>query len=117
MPGFPLTVGTTASCLHQGPATVAAGQSAVLILGQPAATSAAQIMVAGCIFTLPNGKPQPCTTVRWLNVSTKVLVQGQPLLLEPPPGTGVGPGICQSAEQIPQGAPTVQMNQTKVLVT
>ena len=117
MPGFPLTIATVASCFHQGPALVSSPQAAVLILGQPAATVGGQIAVAGCVFTLPNGKPQPCVTIRWTMVSTKVLVQGKPLLLMPPPGSGIGPGICQSAEQIPQGVPTVKNNERKVFVT
>jgi hypothetical protein len=89
----------------------------VLFLGQPVATAGGQIMVTGCPFTVPAPKPQPCITIRWSMLSAKVLVQGKPILLKPPPGSGIGPGICQSAEQIPQGPPTVKNNQRKVLVT
>ena len=116
MPGFPLTIATTASCFHQAPALIAPSQSAVLILGQPAATAAGQISVVGCPFTV-GPKYQPSVLIRWTMVSTKVLVQGKPLILIQPPGVGIGPGICQSAEQIPQGVPTVKANQIKVFVT
>jgi hypothetical protein len=116
MPGFPLTIGTVISCFHQAPATIAPSQKALLILGQPAATLGANIPVAGCLFA-PGGKPQPCALIRWAMPSTKVLVQGKPLLIMPPPGVGIGPGVCQSAEQIPQGVPTVKANQLKVFVT
>ena len=116
MPGFALTIGTSESCFHQAPAAIAPSQTAVLIAGQAVATTASQTTVTGCLFTVGT-KAQPCVLVRWGQVSTKVMVQGKPMLVMPPPGTGVGPGICQSAEQIPQGAPTVRINQTKVFVT
>jgi hypothetical protein len=48
--------------------------------------------------------------------SVKVMVQGKPLIVMPPPGSGPAPGICQSAEQVPQGAPVMMMNQNKVFV-
>jgi hypothetical protein len=117
MPGFSLTIVTTCSCFHQAPAAIAPSQTAVLILGQPAATVGSQISVVGCPFATPVPKPQPCILIRWGMPSTKVLVQGKPLLLMPPPGSGIGPGVCQCAEQLPQGPPTVKTNQMKVFVT
>jgi hypothetical protein len=47
--------------------------------------------------------------------SGRVLVMGQPAMLLPSPG--VGPGICQSAEQIPQGPPVVSAVQPRVIAT
>jgi hypothetical protein len=117
MPGFPLTLATSCSCFHQARAPIAPSQAAVLILGQAAATVDNQISVVGCLFTVPGPKSQPCVLIRWAQTSTKVLVQGKPLLLMPPPGAGIGPGSCQSAEQLPQGPPTVKTNQMKVFVT
>jgi hypothetical protein len=119
MPGFPLTIAASCSCFHQAPALIAPTQGAVLILGQPVATMDCQISVVGCPFTIPPppGKYQPCVLIRWSQPSTKVLVQGKPMMVMPPPGLGIGPGICQSAEQIPQGAPVVKTNQMKVFVT
>jgi hypothetical protein len=117
VPGFPLTVTATVSCFHQAPAAIAPTQAAVLLMGQPAATFGGQIGVVGCVFTVPGPKPQPCVTIKWASVSSKVLVQGKPLLVMPLPGAGIGPGVCQSAEQLPQGVPTVKQNQMKVFVT
>src|SRR5438874_1459717 len=116
MPGFPLTVATNTSCFHQAPATIPPSQKAVAILGQPVATTGSQIAVLGCLFNVA-GAPQPCVTIRWTMVSTKVLVMGQPLLLMPPPGVGMGPGVCLGAPQTPQGVPVVKANQMKVFVT
>jgi hypothetical protein len=117
MPGYPLTVSTVGSCLHQGTATVISDQTAVTILGGLAATASSQITVLGCPFTTPVPKYQPCVIIKWSMTSTKVTVQGKPLILMPPPGTGIGPGIGQSAEQIPQGPATIKTNQIKVFVT
>jgi hypothetical protein len=115
MPGFPLTIATVASCLHQGHATIIPDQTAVTIMGGLAATSTSQILVAGCPFT-PVAY-HPCVTIRWMMPSTKVTAQGKPLIVMPPPGAGVGPGLGLAADQAPQGPPTVMNNQIKVLVT
>jgi hypothetical protein len=42
-------------------------------------------------------------------------VMGQPLYLQAPPGPGNG--VCKSAEQIPQGIPTVKKLQTRVIAS
>jgi hypothetical protein len=73
---------------------------------------ASVIAVAGCPFVVVL-KPQPCVLVKWAMPSTRFLVAGQPVALVP--GPGPGPGICQSAEQIPQGAPIVGVVQPRVI--
>lgn len=116
MPGLLLHVNAVMQCTHGAPATITPSQPRVLVSGQPVATMASQIMVAGCPFQIPvpgGTKPQPCLTVKWLMPSTRFLVGGQPAALTPAPGAG--PGICQSAEQIPQGPPTVATVQVRVL--
>jgi hypothetical protein len=111
MPGFPMTVGSTLSCFHQAPAPLAPTQTAVLVGVQPAITATAQIGVIGCLFA-PGGVAQPCVRIQWPSVSSKVLVQGQALLLMPPPGTGPSPGICLGPA--PQGAAIMKVNQAQV---
>jgi len=116
MPGFLLHVNATAQCTHAAPATIAPSQPRVLVSGQPVATMSSVISVAGCPFQIPIGtgtKPQPCVTVRWTMPSTRFLVNGEPAALMPSPGSG--PGICQSAEQIPQGPPIVSAVQARVI--
>ena len=112
MPGFPLTTLTALSCAHQAPALIPSTQAAVLVLGQPVVTMPAQIGVVGCPFA--TASPQPCVTIRWMMFSPKVLVQGQPVLVMPPPGTGVAPGV--GLGPAPQGPAVIKANQTKVLV-
>jgi len=67
--------------------------------------------VAGCPFTIPGPKPQPCVTIRWAPAA-RVFINGQPAVVQVP---GPGQGICQSAEQIPQGPPVVAAVQTRVV--
>ncbi|MBX9403063.1 hypothetical protein K4L06_17275 [Lysobacter sp. BMK333-48F3] len=117
MPGLLLHATAAMTCQHvTGQATIAPVQSRVLVMGQPVATippGAPTIAIAGCLFTLPGGKPQPCVTVRWAMPSARVTVMGLPAMLVPAPGPA--PGICQSAEQVPQGAPIVGAMQSRVV--
>ena len=85
-------------------------QQRVLAGGVVAATVGDQYLITGCAFTVPIGKPQPCVTVKF-QPATKVLLSGQFAVLRN------SSGICQSAEQIPQGPPVVTATQTKVLGT
>jgi hypothetical protein len=118
MPGFLLHVGATIQCTHAASVTTAPAQPRVLVGGQPVATLANLLTVAGCPFQIPipgGTKPQPCVRVQWTLVSARVLVAGQPALLQATPGPGAA--VCQSAEQIPQGPPMVATLQTRVLAS
>ena len=111
MPGPLFHVGATAICPHAGQVTTIPTNPRVLVSGMPVATMGDTFLVGGCAFTLPGGKPQPCVKVQWLVPATRVLVNGQPVILQ----TSVG--LCQSAEQIPQGPPTVVATQPRVIGT
>jgi hypothetical protein len=113
MPGFLLHVNAVMQCTHMAKATIAPSQPRVVVSGQPIATMASVIAVAGCPFTVPVPKPQPCMLVKWAMPSVRFLVAGQPAALAP--GPGPGPGICLSADQIPAGPPIVGFVQTRVL--
>lgn len=111
MPGFLLHVGASILCPHGGTTAIVSTNSRVLVNGQPVATMADVYMIAGCAFTVPVGKPQPCIKVQWLVPATRVLVNGQPPILQ------TSTGLCQSPEQIPQGPPIVVACQTRVIAT
>ena len=120
MPGFLLHVGAMMKCFHAATATVTPSQPRVLVSGQPVSTITDPIKpiatVAGCPFQIPvpgGTKPQPCVGIKWTMPSTRFLVSGFPAALAPAPGPG--PGVCQSVEQIPQGAPVVGTTQTRVI--
>jgi hypothetical protein len=101
-------VGASAICPHAGQVTTIPSSARVLASGQPVATLADTFLVAGCAFTVPPGKPQPCVKVQWLVPATRVFVDNQPAILQ----TSVG--LCQSPEQIPQGPPSVLVTQPRV---
>lgn len=111
MPGLLYHVGATAICPHGGQITVIPNAPRVLVSGMPAATLADTCLVAGCVFTVPPGKPQPCLRVQWLVPATRVLISGQPALLQ------TSTGLCLSPEQIPNGPPTVIVTQPRVMAT
>lgn len=108
MPGALFHVGATAICPHGGQVTTIPTNTRVMVSGQPVAVVADTFPVAGCAFTVPGPKPQPCVLVKWLVPATRVFVNGQPVILQ------TSTGIAQSAEQIPQGPPTVVATQPRV---
>jgi uncharacterized Zn-binding protein involved in type VI secretion len=111
MPGPIVHVGAVAMCPHGGQVTIVSTNTRVLVNGMPAATLGDNYVIAGCAFTVPPGKPQPCVRVQWLVPATRVLINGQPAILQ------ASTGLCQSAEQIPQGPPVVTGVQPRVVGT
>jgi hypothetical protein len=107
--GSPLFhVGATAMCPHGGQVSTMPGSPRVKLGGQPAATMGDTFLVAGCPFTVPPTKPQPCVKVQWLVPATRVRIGGQFAILQS------SSGLCQSAEQIPGGPPSVVVTQLRV---
>ncbi len=111
MPGPILHTGATATCPHGAPLNIIAASPRVMVSGMPAAVLTDQGIVAGCPFTIPPGKPQPCVTTKWIVGSTRVLASGQPLLINP------SVAIVLSADQIPAGPPVITASQTRVIAT
>jgi hypothetical protein len=109
MPGSLVHAGAVAICPHAGHVSVIPTNTRVFLSGQPAATASDTFLVAGCPFTIPPApKPQPCVSVRWLVPALRVRVNGQPAVLQ------TSTGICQSAEQVPQGPPSIVAVQPRV---
>jgi hypothetical protein len=113
MPGFLMHALATIQCPHAIPAQLIPTQARVLVSGMPVALMANQIVATGCPFTVPPGKPQPCVLAKWLMPSARVLVNSTPVMILPAPGPG--PGMFQSADQIPAGPPLVTKVQTRVI--
>lgn len=110
--GAPLYhVGAQAICPHAGQVTAIPSSPRVLVGGQPVVTLSDTHLVAGCAFTVPPGKPQPCVKVQWLVPAMRVLVGGQPAILQS------SSGLCLSPEQIPQGPPSVLVTQMRAMGT
>lgn len=100
-------VGATAICPHGGQISTISSNARVMLGGQPAATLAYMYPIAGCPLNV-SGKPQPCVVVRWLVPAARIVINGSPAILQN------SVGICQSAEQIPQGPPNVIVTQVRV---
>ena len=108
MPGFLLHVKQLTQCPHGAQITTTTTNSRVLMNGLAVATMSDVSTVAGCPFTVPTNKPQPCVKVLWTAPSTHVFVNGQPALLVS------SVAICQTVEQIPQGPPVRLAPQSRV---
>ena len=114
MPGPVLHVGAGITCTHAGPVTPATSNGRVLVNGMPVVTFTDVFPVAGCPFQVPIGtgtKPQPCVKIQWTVPAARVTVNGTPVLI------ATSTGLCQSAEQIPQGPPVVAGFQTRAIAT
>jgi len=81
MPGFLVHVGATVTCAHGGQAQPTVPNPRVTVMGQPTVTIAAPYVVAGCAFPPPPSGNGPCVSAQWLMGSTRVLSNGQPLVV------------------------------------
>jgi hypothetical protein len=107
MSGYLLHVNATVNCTHGGKASIASTNQRVKVSGMAVATVSDITTVVGCSFQA-GPKPQPCVKVQWTTPATRVKVNGQFVLLS------TSSGLCQSAEQIPQGKPMVTTTQIRV---
>ncbi len=82
MPGFLLHVGATVLCSHGGQAQPTVPNPRVLVSGQPTVTMTAPYVVAGCALPPPPVANGPCVTAQWVTGTTRVLSNGQPLLVQ-----------------------------------
>jgi hypothetical protein len=110
MPGFMYNVTAVTICPHGGQVQAIPSSPMVLLSGMPATTIADQFVVAGCAFMI-GPTPHPCVKVQWLVPATRVLVNGQPAIIQTSVGLALGP------DQAPQGPPTVITTQVRVIAT
>ncbi len=111
MPGLIVTTSSSAICTHGAQVAIISSNTRVMAAGAPVAVLNDQFTVTGCPFQVPVGagtKPQPCIKIQWIAPAVRVRVGGQPVILQS------SSGICLSAEQIPQGPPTVVATQPRV---
>ena len=81
MPGPLLHLGATVLCSHGGQANPASPNPRVTVNGQPVVTVSSPYLVAGCTFPPPPNGTGPCVTGQFITSATRVLVDGQPVLL------------------------------------
>jgi hypothetical protein len=102
-----LDAGATAMCPHGGQVSIVSTNMRVKAGGQAVTVMADTFLVGGCVFMV-GPKPQPCMKVQWLVPATRVMIGGQPALLQS------STGLCLSADQIPAGPPNVVVQQLRV---
>jgi hypothetical protein len=107
MSGYLIQVGATAMCPHAGQINAVPGSPRVTLGGAPATSMADTFLVAGCPFMM-GPVPSPCLKVQWLVPATRVMIGGQPAILQS------STGLCNSPAQIPQGPPNVVVAQLRV---
>jgi len=107
MPDLALHVNATVMCPHGGQANASSSNLRVKVSGMAMASVADQFMIAGCAFMVGN-KPQPCVKINWVVPALRVKVNDSAVLLQS------STGLCQSAEQAPQGPPSATATQLRV---
>jgi hypothetical protein len=80
MPGFLVHVGAQVLCSHGGQAQPTVPNPRVLVSGQPTVLMTMPYVIAGC--ALPPAAGGPCATAQWLVGTTRVLSNGQPLVVQ-----------------------------------
>jgi hypothetical protein len=115
MPGPLVHANAVIQCFHGAPVQVPPPTPPrVFVNAVQAVFSVTQMhAVVGCPFQIPTPgvpKPQPCVKVL-IEPAKRVFVNGAPALILTPAA------ICQSAEQIPQGAPNASPTQIRVIAT
>jgi hypothetical protein len=104
MPGFLLHVGATVLCAHGGQAQPTAPNPRVSVMAQPTVVITTPYVIAGCAFPPPPSGNGPCMTAQFVTGATRVISNGQPLLL-----------LDSQAICAPTGTPLViGMTQTRV---
>lgn len=82
MPGFILHFGATVICAHGGQAQPTAPNPRVSVSGQPTVLMTAPYVVAGCTLPPPPAANGPCVSAQWLTGTTRVMSDGQPLVVQ-----------------------------------
>lgn len=102
-----LTTASVLTCPHGGKVTGVAGGK-LKAGGAPVLTDKDAFTIAGCAFTLPNGKPSPCLSIEWKKVDLKPTVAGGATL------SSASVGVCKADTGAPQGTVLVVSTQPSV---
>lgn len=81
MPGFLLHLGAQVQCAHGGQGVPVTTNPRVTVSGQPTATLTSTYTVGGCTLPPPSAGNGPCVTAQFVSAATRILADGQPVLL------------------------------------
>ena len=82
MPGFLVQVGAQVLCSHAGQATPTVPNPRVTLGGAPSVLVTCPYLIAGCALPPPLAANGPCVSGQWLTGTTRVLSNGQPLVVQ-----------------------------------
>ena len=82
MPGPLVQVGAQVMCAHGGQATPMVPNPRVTLSGAPSVLLTCPYVIAGCALPPPIAANGPCVSDTWLTGTTRVLSNGQPLLVQ-----------------------------------
>jgi hypothetical protein len=107
MPAPLMHTGVQVSCAHGGTATPTAPDPSVTITGQPVVTFLAPFSysILGCAFPPPPAGNGPCVQGQLASPSTRIRVNGKPVVLMQ------GPGVCA-----PTGTPLLPIGPPSTVV-
>jgi len=108
--GNTLNVNSTLQCPHGGSVQIISANTRVKVDGAYAALSTDQFVISGCPFQIPVGVgtiPSPCLTVQWVVTDMRVKVNSNATL------SRSAVGLCQNAQQIPQGPVVIANTQVR----
>lgn len=111
MAGNTLNVSSMLKCPHGGTVQIISANVRVTVGGAAAALATDQFIVAGCPFQIPTPGgpvPSPCLTVRWVLTDMRAKVNNTATLSKG------SVGLCQNAQQLPQGKVIISKTQAKV---
>lgn len=111
MAGNTLNVSSTLQCPHGGSVQIITANTKVKVDGAFAALASDQFLISGCPFQIPVGVgtiPSPCLTVRWVLTDLRAKVNSTATLSKS------SIGLCNNAQQAPQGLVIISNTQTKV---
>ena len=81
MPGFLLHEGATVMCSHAGQAQPTVPNPRVQVGGMATVNVSPPYVITGCTLPPPSAGNGPCATAQWLSGTTRVVSNGQPLLV------------------------------------
>jgi hypothetical protein len=82
MPGALVEFGAQVKCSHAGTATATKPNPRVLLGGAPSLQITCPMAIAGCTMPPPNAGNGPCVSGQWTSGTTRVLADGQPLVVQ-----------------------------------
>lgn len=103
-----LTVSSVLQCPHGGMVSATCSNTRARAGGDYILRVSDTFTIAGCAFTLPGGVPHPCVTVQWVVTALRSTVMQDKVL------TSDSVGLCQAADQAPQGPVLISSTQPRV---